>query len=229
MRLRSLVVADPVDSLARQIADGCERLADERVVVGTSEAVLAYARTHKPDMIILSLELTNPDAVDVASGLRHELPATFIVVSFRELAVPTMERLARLGVDDFIAQPIDLTVVFRAASRHFGVAFRRHDRHGVAIDVLRADGVLIGRTIDLSEGGMRMRAFHPVVVGDSLFVDLAIEAGKPIRVRCRVLEVEGQPPIPVAIRAQFENLRGRERERMIAYTNRLAHESKERD
>jgi len=221
MRLKSLLVADPVESVARQIADGCARLAEDRLIVTSGAKAVSLATEHRPEMVILSLELAKPDALEVATDVRSALAETFIVITFRELAVPTMERLGRLGVDDFMPQPLDLTGVFRAASRRFGVHFRRHDRHTVAIDVHRADGVLIGRTIDLSEGGMRFTAFHPVAADDSLLVDLMLPGDKPLRVRCRVLEVDGKPPMLVTARGQFENLRGREHERLNAYLQTL--------
>jgi DNA-binding response OmpR family regulator len=190
MRLRSLLVADPVERVARQITDGCERLAEDRLIATTGARALALANDHRPEMVILSLELAKSETVDVATDLRRSLPDCFIVITYRELAVPTMERLGKLGVDDFKPQPLDLTSVFRAASRHFGVPFRRHDRHAVTVDVQRADGVQIGRTLDLSEGGMRFAALHPMSADDSVLVDLMVPGQKALRVRCRVLEVE---------------------------------------
>jgi CheY-like chemotaxis protein len=217
MRLRGLLVADPVESVARQIADGCERLAEDRLIATTGAKAIDLGGELRPEMAILSLELAKPEAIAVATDLRRSLPDTFIVITFRELTVPVMERLGRLGVDDFMPQPLDLTGVFRVASRHFGVAFRRHDRHPVTVDVQRADGVLIGRTLDLSEGGMRFSAIHPVSSDDSLLVDLMVPGASALRVRCRILEVEGKPPMPVTARAKFDNLRGRDHERLAAY------------
>lgn len=223
MRLRSLLVADPVESVARQVADGCERLAEDRLIATAGNKALALAVEHRPEMVVLSQEVANPEALEVVTQLRRSLPDCFIVITYRELAVPMMERLGRLGVDDFKPQPLDLTSVFRAASRRFAVHFRRHDRHTVAVDVHRADGVLIGRTMDLSEGGMRFVAVHPMSADDSVLVDLMLPAGKPLRVRCRILEVDGKPPLQVSARGQFENLRGREHERLAAYLATLPH------
>jgi ActR/RegA family two-component response regulator len=227
MRLRRLVVADPVDKVARQIADGCERLAEERVISTTGAQTIDVASALRPEMVILSLELSSPEAVEVVGELHRFLPETFTVVSFREMAVPTVERLAKLSVDDFMPQPLDLTAVFRAASRRFGVGFRRHDRHTISLDMVRADGVLIGRTLDLSEGGLRFAAIHPLAVDDSILVDLVLPSDKPLRVRCRILDVQGRPPLQVTARAQFENLRGREHGRLAAYLASLAPEAQE--
>ena len=112
MRLRSLVVADPVESVARLLADGCERLAEERLTATNGERTLAAAASAQPEMVILSLELTKPGAVKVATELGRSCPGAFIIVTFRELAVPTMERLGKLGIGDFVPQPVDLTLLF---------------------------------------------------------------------------------------------------------------------
>jgi CheY-like chemotaxis protein len=222
MRLRCLLVVDPVETVARQIAAGCERLADSRVIAVNGERAIALATELRPEMVILSLELARPDTFDTATDLRRLLPETFVVITFRELTVPVMERLGKLGIDDFLAQPLDLTLVYRAASRRFGVGFRRHDRRVVAIDLQRADGVHVGRTLDLSEGGLRFTALQPVATDASLLIDLMLP-DSPLRVRCRVLELEPSAPgAAVTARGQFENLRGRDQERLAGYLRTLS-------
>ena len=52
--------------------------------------------------------------------------------------------------------------------------FRRHDRYTVTIDVVRADGVTVGRTIDLSEGGSVHGRLHPLTPGESVLIDLPL-------------------------------------------------------
>src|SRR5262245_7253120 len=173
-RLKTLVIADPVETVGQLVARHCERLAEERVVVTTGERTIEKVTSLKPEMVVLSLEISKPDTLEVTKAIRRFAPETYIVITFRELAVPTMERLGKLEVDDFMAQPVDFAAVFRAASKHFGVHFRRHDRVTVTLDVQRADGVLIGKTRDVSEGGLLMDAIHPFSVNESVLVDLAL-------------------------------------------------------
>jgi CheY-like chemotaxis protein len=219
-RLRGLLIADPVETVAAHIATQCERLAESTFIATTGERALAMVREKKPEMVILSLELQRPETLEVARGIRDSSPGTFVVISFRELAVPTMERLGKLEVGDFMPQPLDFAALFRATSRRFERYFRRHDRHSVTLDVLRADGVLIGRTRNLSEGGMLFDAFHPLTADESLLVDLGLH-DRPLRVRCQVLGVDGQAPAPVKARVQFENLRGPEQRRLIDFLGGL--------
>ncbi len=215
-RLKGLVVADPVESVAQLVARHCERLAEERLFTTGGERTIAQVASLRPEMVVLSLEITKPDAVEVAKAIQKIAPDTFIIITFREMAVPMMEKLGKLEVGDFIAQPVDFAAIFRAASKRFGTVFRRHERHSVTLDIQRADGVLIGKTRDLSEGGLMMDAIHPFSVDESLLVDLGLPE-KPLRVRCHVLAVDGQPPAKVTARVMFENLRGREHERLVGY------------
>lgn len=226
MKLEQLIVADPMASVAELLADQCEQLAEQCLVCTDGAAVLAAAKHRVPRMVLLSLEIQRPDAVEVATTLGKLQPQPFIVGTYRELGVPAMERYEKLGVGDFVPQPVDATDVFRAASRHFDVPFRRHARFSSRFDVARADGVLIGQTRDLSEGGMLMQSGHAVTVGESLLVDLALPDGtdKPLRVRCAVLKVEGQSPAPVLASIQFLRLRGEEHRRLAVYLEKLRDE-----
>ena len=223
MLLSALLVADPQRQAAELTAEQCGRMAERTIVAGQGGEVVASAQAQPIDMVILSLEIQRPGPITVIEALEKLSPAPFVVASYRELGVPTMERYGRLGVTDFVSQPIDVTEIYRIASRHFNVPFRRHDRYRVAIDVLRPDGVAIGRTRDLSEGGLLMDMYYPAVPGESWLIDLAVpDQKKPLRARINVLQVEGQSPAPMIARAQFARLRGEELKRLVRYLSSLA-------
>lgn len=222
MALRALVVGDPVQDVADLLARQCERLAAECVAVSTSADVLEAVDRLNPEIVIGSVDLAHPDFKTLAKTLRTKQPRVFFVATYRELSLERMEQLGRLGVDDLLPQPVDATELFRAASGHFNEFFQRHPRHGITRDVVRADGVLIGRTIDLSEGGMQMDAIHPVSVNDSLLIDLVLAEGQtPVRVRCQVLDVLGRAPTKVRARTQFNSLRGVEHQRLATFLTGL--------
>jgi CheY-like chemotaxis protein len=222
-KLKSLVVADPLEDVARGIADACERLAEQRLVVTSGAEALERVKLAAPDVLIISLELTKPETVEVVPRIAKSQPETLMIATYRELAVHTMEKLARHGIDHFVPQPVDITEVFRAASRRFQMHFRRHDRLNTTLEVYRADGVLIGRTRDVSEGGMFMDAIHPVRPDESQLLDLMLNDGreKPLRVRCRILQVDGAQPAPLTARIQFEKLWGPDHKRLVDYIQTL--------
>jgi CheY-like chemotaxis protein len=223
MKLKRMLIADPAAETAEGIAEQCQRLADERVVVTRAEEVVAQIAKLKPEVAVVSLELSGMPAKRLIPKLCEQVSGLFVLATYRELSVPNMQQLSRLGVDEFIPQPIDILEVFRAASRRFNVPFRRHDRYNLACDVFRADGVMIGKTCDVSEGGMRMIALHPIQVGESLLVDIHVTE-TPLRVRCQVLNVVGTQPAPVKARVQFAQLWGPEQRRLVRYLQRQCHE-----
>lgn len=225
VKLRCLVVADPSREAAELIAKETSRLAETRPIATAGNEVLELVAARDPEALVLSLELSRPDASEVVAKLTKEKPALFIVATFRELGVPTMDKLGRAGIADFIPQPIDFTQLFRAASNRFGTPFRRHARYPVTLEVYRADGVLIGNTRDISEGGLQMDCIHPVAENHSLLIDLVLpgDHGR-LRVRCDIISVKGTPPQTVSARGQFHNLRGEQLERFTAYLSELNQE-----
>jgi ActR/RegA family two-component response regulator len=218
MLLSALLVADPQKQVADLLAQQCGRMAARTIVAISGDRVIAEAKAQPIEMMVMSLEIQRPGPLEVVEAVEQLRPSPFVVVSYRELGVPTMERYSRLGITDFVAQPIDATDIYRAASRHFNMPFRRHDRFAVAIDVTRPDGVTIGRTRDLSEGGLLMDAFYPATAGESWLIQLALpDQKKPLRVRIQILQVDGIAPAPMVARAQFQRLRGEEHRRLVTF------------
>ena len=221
-KLKCLVVADPSREVAEGIAEETERLAEQRHVAERGDDVLRLVSEHQPEALLLSLELHHPGAADVVAKVVKAHPDVFVVGTYRELSVKEMDKLGRLGVEDFIAQPIDYVQLFRAASNRFDMPFRRHNRHTVALDVARADGVAVGQTVDVSEGGLQMECDAAVQAGHSLLIDLALpdDLGR-VRTRLEVLHVEGAESGKILARGQFQNLRGDDLKRLRSYITKL--------
>ena len=164
-----MLIAHPNRGTAELIAEGCERLAERRLLAFSADETLRLAAATKPELILLSLELPGFPPKKLVPKLNQIATGVFIVATYRELSVPDMERLeTKSGVHELISHPVDILQVFRSASQRFNVPFRRHDWHNVTLEVFRADGVLIGKACDISEGGMCMDAIHPVSADESL-------------------------------------------------------------
>ncbi|MCK5688798.1 response regulator [Myxococcota bacterium] len=223
MKLSVIVIADPQKSSAERLHCQCEHLADECLIATTGAETLELVKTRQPDMVVVALDMENPSGLEVISTLLKAKNKPFLIVSYRELEVSTLRKLDKQGVADVISQPIDPTLLYRAASHHFGRPFRQHNRHESSIDVYRADGVVIGRAIDLSIGGLQMRANHPISTQESVLVDLELDDGKSerLRVRAHILAVDGEAPMPVIARLKFNNLRGKEEKRLLEFIKGL--------
>ena len=222
-KLAVVVVADPVESEATLLARHCERFATNSVVVVTGDELLRVAAELNPQMALLSLEIHEPDAVEIIRELRQQSPRTHVVVTFRELAVIDMHTLTKLGIEDLLPQPVDSGLLARLVWLRFKINSRAHERYNVALDVHRADGLLLGRTRNLSDGGMLLGDItQPLTGGLSLLFGLMLPNDKPVLVRGSILAVDDQMPNPIWARIQFEQLRGAEQKRLAEFLRVLA-------
>lgn len=217
MTLRAFVVADPVASLAELVKQQCQRLAEQAIVATCGEQLLTLAGVHRPEVIVCSLELVRPPIAESVPKLLRMLPDSLVIVAYREMSLPAMRQVERLGIKEFLPHPIDPTEVFRAVSRRFGVAVRQHPRFAVVIDVHRADGVLLGRSRNLSLGGLSFVCAAPQKIGDSLLLQLVFGQAAPSLLRFRVLGAHAEPAGGQVVRGQFENLRGQGLQALVSF------------
>lgn len=220
MTLRAFIVADPVVSLAEVVKSQCQRLAEHAVIATSGEQLLVLAGVHRPEVLICSLELTGPDIAHTMPKLLKLLPDSLVIVAYREMSLPAMQKVERLGVKEFLPHPIDPTEVFRAVSRRFGVPVRQHPRYNVEFEVHRADGVLLGRSRNISLGGLSFVCAAPQKAGDSLLLHLTLGAQAPTMVRFRVLGANAEPAGGHVVRGQFENLRGQGLQTLVNFLER---------
>jgi len=221
-KLENVVIADPAETAAAEIAGYCAAFSLRVAIANTRQQLLSLTATARPELLVVALELLGPDAQATLAQLRSAHPGVCIVLTYRELAVARFAELCQLGVTDVLPQPVDAAALFQIVWQHFKISTRRHERHPAAIRVVRADGVLLGRTRNISEGGLSMEMGQPVSVGDSLLVDLMLRDDLPVRVRAHVLAVEGELKSLMLARLQFDNVRGGERRRLAEFIAKLA-------
>ena len=64
MRLNNLVIGDPWLEVAQQTAERCRRLATRQHVAATGKDALQLALEYLPEVVVLSLDFTDPAAED---------------------------------------------------------------------------------------------------------------------------------------------------------------------
>lgn len=216
--LECLVIGDPSEEAAQHIAEQTRRLANERIVVTDCRELLARVKELSPEIVLFSFELDERRAVKVAGELVEANPDSLVVVTFRELPVQTLNELDGAGVEHSLSQPLDYTQLFRAASNRFNRGFRRHARFSATLEVYRPDGVMIGKTLDISEGGMRLECIQGAEVGGSFLTDIHLPDDRgEVRVRFDIIAVDGAAPKTVIARGQFDNLRGDAYRKLTTY------------
>ena len=219
MQLRAMVVADPVGNVAELVTSQCRRLAEQRLVATVGEQTLALVAELQPEVLVASLEIKRPAIDKLIPRIIKIAPEILIIATFRELTVPQMEQLSHLGIDDFITHPINATEIFRAVSRRFHLPFRQFPRFDTQLKVHRTDGALLGETLNISEGGLRIKLLAHLAVDESIMLalDLPDAPGKPMRARFRVLAIEAPTGGQTVARGYFDNLRGEEQRRLATY------------
>ncbi|MBT6177066.1 MAG: PilZ domain-containing protein [Deltaproteobacteria bacterium] len=226
MSISYMVVADPVPEVANRIAADCGRLTEHTIVTTTGDDTIKAIKRYKPQIVILSLELQSPSITEVAATIRKKVRRCVAIGTYRELSIPTIEKLKKENVVEFVAQPAKRSEIFRIVARRCGVQTRVHPRFEASIEVHRADGVLIGKTRNLSREGMLIRTIHPAVVNQSLFVKLSLPT-QELRLRCRILDAEPTSGGGTIARAMFEQVRGPERMTLFRYIDHLDHKGRE--
>ena len=223
MKLSHVVIGDPVAEVAQATSFRCERFALGTSIATTGAEFLKKVKKHKPTLVLLSLELLHPNATEVATRLRKKYPKTMVIGTYRELAVSTVEKLRPLGISYFIPHPPSLPQILSILSDRFGISARLHPRFETQFNVYRADGVLIGKTRNMSSRGILVHTFQPHHPDQSVLLDLELpdEFEKPLRIRCRVVEIEGKPPEATLARIAFEKVLTTNHRRMSNYLLQL--------
>ena len=220
MTISYMVVADPVAEVAQRIANDCSRLTEHTVTTTTGEEAIKAIKRYKPQIVVLSLELQSPSIVEVAATIRKQIKRCVAIGTYRELSIPTIEQLKKENIVEFVAHPAKRSEIFRIVARRCGIQTRVHPRFKASIEVHRADGVLVGKTHNLSREGMLLRTAHPAAVNQSLFVKLGLP-GQELRLRCRILDAEATTGGGSIARAMFEQVRGPERVALFRFIDQL--------
>ena len=133
-----LVVYDEPD-IVRILRDYLERAGFTVLTAGDGDAGLAAVRRHKPDLVVLDLNLPSLDGLDVARALRREGSLPIIMLTARSDEIDRVAGL-ELGADDYVAKPFSpREVVARVRA-----VLRRTDAVQATGDVVR-----VGATLEL--------------------------------------------------------------------------------
>jgi DNA-binding response OmpR family regulator len=107
--------------------------------VGDGEAAVEYARTHRPDLMVLDLSLPKKDGVEVLEELRGQLDGTAVLVLTGRSMVEERIRCLNLGADDCLLKPFS----FHELTARCRALLRRRERY--ADPMLRLGDVELNR------------------------------------------------------------------------------------
>jgi CheY-like chemotaxis protein len=212
-----LVVDDdaPTCELIREIL--CSAGMEAASLTDSAEAA-SRLRTEKFHAIFLDARMPPPDGIELARQIRasHTNATSVIVMITGEEDRTVMARAFQAGVEFFLFKPVDrgkLLQLIRATGGSIERERRRfmrvRSRCRVTIDSQQAS--LEGTTLDLSLGGMLVKAERTFPPGTLVTVNLEIERGlTPLRSTALVVRVIGTDCMGI----QLENLDSKDSNRL---------------
>lgn len=99
-----ILVIDDEPKIAKLARDYLEKAGYQVFTAGDGKTALAIARSEKPDLVVLDLNLPGMDGLDVCRSLRRDSDVPIIMLTAR---VDETDRLIglELGADDYISKP----------------------------------------------------------------------------------------------------------------------------
>lgn len=97
-----------------------DELVEKTVLCKSGEEAIDVAREHMLDMILMDIQMPNIDGIQ-ASALIHQLPhhkSTPVIAVTAHTMSGERERLLQSGMSDYLAKPIDETMLLRVLSRY---------------------------------------------------------------------------------------------------------------
>jgi CheY-like chemotaxis protein len=194
-----LVVDD--DAAACELMDEILTAAEmECVAMTDSRQAAARLVQEKFDAIFLDERMPELEGVELArlvraTGLNRSTP---IVMITGETDRTVLARAFEVGVNFFLFKPIDrhrILRLIRVSEDSIEREARRFNRVKLNCNVaLECESKrLTGTTLDISLGGLFVRASQAFPVGSSVIVQLEIRAGqRPLRFGARVVRVSGE-------------------------------------
>jgi two-component system alkaline phosphatase synthesis response regulator PhoP len=153
--VKHILVVDDEPRIAEIARDYLARAGYRVSTVANGADALAFARTRRPDLIVLDLGLPSMDGLDVTRTLRKQSNVPIIMLTAR---VDESDKLIglELGADDYVTKPFspkELVARVRAVFRRIDAAPERGDiihAGDVTLDKRRMQAAAGGRSIDLT-------------------------------------------------------------------------------
>jgi CheY-like chemotaxis protein len=120
-----ILIADP-DPTLLGLAEDLLSMEDYQIsAASTAQGVLEAARSERPDLLIIDLQLAEndigPSLIERVRALEPDTPLPVIVMS--TAAAGDLTRLARLGVDRYVTKPFSVSVL-RSVARDLFRAYQ---------------------------------------------------------------------------------------------------------
>jgi DNA-binding NtrC family response regulator len=164
MSTPALLVIHPPSETRDLVLDTATRIGFAVHVCDTGIQGLAAFRQRPPDVALVSLDLADIDGLHLVTSLRDEAPDLPLVLVTASASVESAVAAIRLGVHDYLRQPIDADKLRGRLTDQFDDALRRRVR---LFPAERSPGVsfhgMIGRSVPMQKLFRLLRTVAPHV------------------------------------------------------------------
>jgi two-component system response regulator AtoC len=161
MSTPALLVIQPPSPARDALLDVADRVGFAMHVCATGTEGLAAFRQRQPDLAIASLDLEDIEGLRVVTSLREEAPDLPLLMTGRA-SVESAIAAIRLGVQEYLRDPIDVEKVRRLLTDQYDDALRRRVR---LFPAERSAGVafhgMIGRSVPMQKLFRLLRTVAP--------------------------------------------------------------------
>jgi DNA-binding response OmpR family regulator len=153
--MRSVLVVEDDQSIARLIRDYLDRAGYNVIVTGDAETALTRSKIEKPDVIVLDLGLPGRDGIELLRELRRFSAVPVVIVTARGDETDRVVGL-ELGADDYMVKPFsprELVARVRAVLRRTERVEANLEQlrvRDLVLDVPRMRAEMNGQPIDLT-------------------------------------------------------------------------------
>jgi DNA-binding response OmpR family regulator len=154
--VRTILVVDDEPEIVRLVRDYLENAGFDVIAAADGTEALRAAHQHRPDLVILDLNLPSVDGLDVARALRRDDEMPIIMLTARTHEVDRVAGL-ELGADDYVSKPFsprELVARVRAVLRRFDNVQSAQPvvsvGESIVLDVPRMEASVDGRKVELT-------------------------------------------------------------------------------
>lgn len=194
-----------------------ERSGCELTTVTTAAEALDAARSSRPDLIVMDVDLPGVDGITCCQRIKSdpELTGVPVVIATSPLEIP---RCVTAGADGFVPKPVTRTRLVDVVRRFVPVAERASTRYpvGFKVEFVRNGVEGTGYALDLATGGLFLKTHDPLRRGDhiELSFTLPTSGASPIRALGEVIRIvtdESAPHHHAGAGIAFKALSARQR------------------
>lgn len=145
----NVLIIDDEPKLRKLLQIGFENYGAKVTMAHNGKEGIEFAYTHRPNLIVLDLNLGDMHGQDVLLEIRKNIKCPLIILTV-ENATETIIKLLGLGADDYLTKPFDINLLLARAQ----ATLRRSLKEELPSITYQKNGLMVNfekRTIELNE------------------------------------------------------------------------------